>query len=140
MKIAVILLFLGCLTSMETYAQEDHQAIKKIIEGLTKGIDQQNGAMIKNTFRESSGLFATRKGEVMALPYTDFADLHEAKKFGGRDRTVTVQDLDVTDGLVASAKVLAEDQKVHYTYYLTFSKVEGSWLIQSFLQHSKMKE
>lgn len=123
---------------MVANAESDKTEIEVLITSLMKGVDKQNGDMILKTFRESATVQATNQGNVISVDYKQFAEMHASKKFGGRDREVKIVSVDMTDGILGTAKVLAYDDKVHYTYYLNFSKIDGKWLIQNFLQHSKM--
>lgn len=114
--------------------------IEKAIYALTKGQDMQDGPMISTAFTDDSYIAATSPGgdKTIVLTPSDFADAHQAKKFGGQDRETEIVYVDVTDDLIATAKVLAYNERVHYTYYLTFTKTSGDWVIQSYLQRSKM--
>lgn len=118
----------------------DKTEIEALIEALMKGVDEQNGDMILKNFRENATIQATNQGNIISVEYKQFAAMHSSKKFGGRDRKVKIESVDTVDGILGTAKVVAYDSKVHYTYYLNFSKVDGKWLIQSFLQHSKLLE
>jgi len=68
-----------------------------------------------------------------------FVELHASRKFGGQQRSVVIQRVDVTDDLIATAKVVASNDEVHYTYYLGLVKVNGEWMVQTFLQRSRPK-
>lgn len=129
-------------SSSTVYAQTEGDAakIKKVITQFSDGVDQQSGRLILSSFRDSAGFYATNNGDkVLSVTPAKLADLHQAKKFGGRDRDLTIEQLDIEDGIVAAAKVIAEDEKVFYVYYINLSKIDDNWLIQSVLQHSKIK-
>ncbi len=140
MKQRLLLMALIWLSLMTSSYIPSHHEIETLISTLIDGIDQQDGPKIASVFSENASLFATNQGNIMSVPPQQFAELHESKKFGGRERELKVIQLDITDDITASAKVEAFDDTVHYVYYLTFTKTDGRWLIQTFLQHSKMKK
>ncbi len=136
-----ILLSLVGYTSYAQSESADETAIKKTIFNLVKGQDLQNGNQITSAFRQEASIFATHQGtKILSLPVAKFAAVHESKQFGGHKREMSIESISISDDIIASAKVIAENQKVHYVYYLTLTNVENKWLIQSYLQHSKMKE
>lgn len=118
---------------------DDRSAILDTIRHLTDGVDTQDGAMLSNAFHEDAAIFATSPDgdELIALPAAAFAKVHAEKRFGGQKREATVASLDITEGLIANAKVVAENDDIYYTYYLGFVKLDGKWKIQSFLQRSR---
>lgn len=118
---------------------DDQRDILDTIERLTSGVDTQNGDLLRQAFREDAAVFATNpSGDgIISLTADTFAQLHADKRFGGAERSVSVGDVDITDGLTAQAKVVAQNAELHYTYYLSFVKLEGVWKIQSFLQRSR---
>lgn len=123
-----------------TQSKSDENDIRAVIEGFSSGVDKQMGSMISDAFREGAGFYATNnRDKIISVTPVQLAEMHQAKKFGGRERKLTIKSVDITDDIVASAKVIAQDNMVHYTYYVTLSKIEGKWLIQSVLQHSKKK-
>ncbi|MEP5613076.1 MAG: nuclear transport factor 2 family protein [Cyclobacteriaceae bacterium] len=127
--------FIAC-----TQSKGDENEIRAVIQGFSSGVDQQKGSMISDAFRDGAGFYATNnRDKVLSVTPTQLADMHEAKKFGGRERKLSIKNVDITDDIVASAKVIAEDDVVYYAYYVTLSKIDGKWLIQSVLQHSKKK-
>ncbi|WP_208501924.1 nuclear transport factor 2 family protein [Roseivirga sp. E12] len=136
-----IMMMLACsLITMTSMAKTgDKGDIEKVITTLMKGVDHQKGDEILKTFRENATVQATNQGKIISVDYKQFAAMHASKKFGGRDRSVEIVSVDITDGIMATAKVVAQDDKVHYVYYLNLSNTDGKWLIQSFLQHSKLK-
>lgn len=139
----MLLIVAATLVSSSTaysQAESDERMIKKVITQFSSGVDQQSGHLILSSFRDGAGFYATNnRDKVLSVTPTKLADLHEAKKFGGRDRELNFEQLDITDGIVATVKVIAQDEKVFYVYYMNLSKIDDSWLIQSVLQHSKMK-
>ena len=135
LAIALSSSFVAC-----TQSKNDESEIRAVIEGFSAGVDKQKGDMIANAFREGAGFYATNnRDKIISVTPTQLAEMHQAKKFGGRDRKLTIKSVDITDDIVASAKVIAQDDVVYYAYYVTLSKIEGKWLIQSVLQHSKKK-
>ena len=118
---------------------DDRSAILDTIRLLTDGVDTQDGAMLSDAFHEDAAIFATSPDgtELVALPAAAFAKVHAEKRFGGQTRSATVANLDITEGLIANAKVIAENDAVHYTYYLGLVKLDGDWKIQNFLQRSR---
>lgn len=146
MKVIYISIILLIVSEILPFSQNvadnpDKEKITKVIETFSEGIDTQNATMIENVFAKDVGLFATSPDgkNIITMPAAQFAKLHGEGKFGGRARTLEIEYLDVTDNLVATAKVIASDEKVHYTYYLSFFKNGEHWLIQTMLQRSKMK-
>lgn len=123
-------------------AAHDTGEIVAVIEKLTAGVDAQDAALLQEAFSEDAALFATRPdGDGMiTLSASAFAAAHGNKQFGGQQRNVTIEYVDIADDLVAVAKVLAANEQLHYTYYLGFSKIDGAWRIQTFLQRSRMAE
>lgn len=136
--VSVLACFLLLFTA-KANAMNDKEQIKEVIQSLMKGVDLQDGDRILKTFRNDATLQATNQGRIISVDYKQFAEMHASKKFGGRNRKVEISSVDITDGIMATAKVIAWDDKVHYVYYLNFSNTDGKWLIQSFLQHSKIK-
>lgn len=136
-----LIIYLCSLLTIAVYAEplNDKEDIKQVITDLVKGIDEQDGDRILRTFRENATLQATNQGKIIAVPYDQFAKMHASKRFGGRQREMTIESIDITDGIIANAKVVAQDDVVHYVYYLNLSKTDGKWLIQGFMQHSKKK-
>jgi|GEM_PF-5387500 len=127
------------MTGTMADVRNDEAEIKKVIHQLLKGVDTQNGDMILEVFRDDATLQATNQGKIISVDYKQYAELHASKKFGGKDREVKISTIDLTDGIVASAKVIAQNENLHYVYYLNFSNTDGKWLIQNFLQHSRTK-
>ena len=114
-------------------------AIESVILALMAGIDQQDGSAINHAFDPQASLVATNPSgsDVVRVTAEEFAQLHAAGRFGGQERAVSISTIDVTDDLVANAKVIAENDRVHYTYYLGFAKTNGRWVIHSMLQRSR---
>ncbi len=118
---------------------DDIAEISDTIHRLATGVDQQDDKTLLSVFRADAALFATNPtGDDLVVVSADkFAELHAQKRFGGQVRHVEIEYVDITDDLVAMAKVLATNERVHYTYYLGFTKVDGTWLVQTFLQRSR---
>ena len=108
---------------------------------LMQGIDRQEASTLHSSLLTNAGIFATNPaGDSMISVSTEtFIELHASKKFGGQPRSVVIERVDVTDELIAAAKVLAFNDEVHYTYYLGLVKVNGEWMVQTFLQRSRPK-
>ncbi len=138
MKLFTLLVYMSLGLSTVTLAH-DTSEITTVIHKLTTGADLQDADMLLAAFREDASLFATNPAgdNLIAVTAAAFADMHGSKRFGGQQRDVVIEQIDISEELVASAKVLATNDEVHYTYYLTLTKVEGSWLIQTFLQRSR---
>lgn len=121
---------------------DDREHLTQSIHRLTNGVDDQDGELLRQAFHDDAAIFATNPAgdALVTLSAESFAGVHADKRFGGQQRSVRIESLDVTDGLIAHAKVIAENDAVHYTYYLGFTKLEGTWRIQSFLQRSKAAE
>lgn len=136
--ILVSTLFFSLIACSQTKNEKDE--IKRVISEFTNGGDQQSGTMISNAFRDGAGFYATNnRDKVLSVTPIQLAEMHEAKKFGGRVRKVTIENVEIDDNIIGFAKVIAEDDVVHYVYYITLSRIDEKWLIQSVLQHSKMK-
>lgn len=124
----------------QSQSNDDKEKIEKVIQKFSSGVDKQMGKMILETFRDGAGYYATNnRDKILSVTPTQLAELHEAKRFGGRDRQLAISNIEISDDIVAVAKAIAQDDVVHYVYYITLSKIGGNWLIQSVLQHSKMK-
>ena len=114
-------------------------AIKVTIERLMEGVDQQDGALLSLSLAPNAGIFATSPdgSSIISVSAESFIELHATKKFGGQKRAVEIAYLDITDDLIATAKIVASNSDVHYTYYLGLVKSEGAWKVQTFLQRSR---
>ncbi|MEM7500801.1 MAG: nuclear transport factor 2 family protein [Pseudomonadota bacterium] len=134
-----LFLSLAAIVLSNSALADDRSAILDTIRLLTDGVDTQDGAMLSDAFHEDAAIFATSPDgtELVALPAAAFAKVHAEKRFGGQTRSATVANLDITEGLIANAKVIAENDAVHYTYYLGLVKLDGDWKIQNFLQRSR---
>ncbi len=129
-----------CLVFINANAQKSETSIKEVIKSMVKGKDAQDGVMITSSFWNDAAIFATRGTDILTVPVKQFVDLHQSKKLGGHDRNYNIEDLSINESGVASAKVIAQDKKVHYGYHLGFTKKEGKWRIQTYLQHSSLKK
>ena len=134
-----------CLMSVSVTkiaSADDYSEIVETINNLTNGVDIQSGEQLQRAFHANAALFATSPAgdELINLSAEVFASLHEEKQFGGQERQVEIVQVDITDGLTAQAKVLAYNDQLHYTYYLSLAKLSGIWKIQNFLQRSKSVE
>jgi len=129
-----------CLVFINCNAQKSEASIKDAIKNMVKGKDAQDGTMIAKGFWEDAAIFATRGPEILTVPVKQFVDLHQSKKLGGHDRNYKIEEISINEAGVASAKVTAQDKKVHYEYHLGFTKKQGEWRIQTYLQHSKIKK
>ena len=121
---------------------DDRSEIADTINRLTKGIDEQDGDRLRSAFRDDASIFATNPAgdDLVSLTAEAFAQLHADGRFGGQQRRVSIDNVDITEGLIAQAKVIAQNDEVHYTYYLGFVKLEGEWKILNFLQRSRPAE
>lgn len=118
---------------------ENKNTIHKVIKNMVAGIDSQDGELISQTFWEDIAIFATRGATILTVPGKQFIELHEAKKFGGIKRNHTISNLIINKNGIANAAVIAEGNGVYYEYYLGFTKKNGEWKIQTFLQHSEKR-
>lgn len=132
-------LFVAACVFVNPVMADDRVHITQSIHRLTTGVDNQDGELLRRAFHDDAAIFATTPAgdALVTLTAESFAGVHADKRFGGQQRSVHIESLDVTDGLIAHAKVIAENDAVHYTYYLGFTKLDGTWRIQSFLQRSK---
>lgn len=144
MKKTILLITLLFLLSSISYSQDvthnEKEKITMVIKTFSEGIDTQNAEKIESTFMNDFIFHGTRPDgkSLVSLSGTDLAKAHAAGRFGGRARTVRIEYLDITENMIASAKVVAYDKKVHYTYYITFFKEGDKWLMRTILQRSKM--
>ena len=138
MKIRILILSIAQLFVPSAFA-DDRSDILDVIERLTSGVDTQDGALLTQAFHGDAAIFATNPAgnDTISLSAATFAKVHADKQFGGVSRTVSVSDIDITDGLIANAKVIAKNSDLHYTYYLGFVKLDDEWRIQSFLQRAR---
>lgn len=140
MKKLMIISLCSMLMTWNMADVNDKVEIEKLIYQLMKGVDTQDGELILAVFRSDATLQATNQGKIISVDYKQYAELHNSKKFGGQKREVEISNIDLTDGIIASAKVIAQNESLHYVYYLNFSNTDGKWLIQGFLQHAKVKK
>jgi hypothetical protein len=136
---ALTLLACAALCFSSEVSADETSEIHAVIHKLTTGVDQQDKALLLEAFREDAALFATNPAGdgLIAVAAGAFADMHESGRFGGQQREVVIESVDITEGLVAAAKVVASTEQVHYIYYLGLTKVDGTWLVQTFLQRSR---
>ena len=118
---------------------ENKNAIHKAIENMVVGIDNQNGEFISKAFWDDIAIFATRGSAILTVSGEQFIELHQQKKFGGIEREHSIKNLIINDNGIANAVVVAEGEGVYYEYYLGFTKKEGEWKVQTFLQHSEKR-
>ena len=138
-KIAFTLILIAAIFGCNAQTSNDESEIKKVITEFLQGVDQQKGSMISSAFRDGAGFYATNNAtKIISVTPAQLAELHEAKKFGGRDRKYKIENLNVTESIISTAKVTAYDDTVHYVYYVILSKIQEKWLIQAVMQHSKM--
>ena len=129
------------VTSATALLANETDSIKATIMKLMQGIDHQEASMLYASLLTNAGIFATNPAgdSMVSVSAETFVELHASKKFGGQTRSVLIERVDVTEDLIAAAKVVAFNDEVHYTYYLGLVKVNGEWMVQTFLQRSRPK-
>jgi len=143
MKLSNIFTILALLVIINVHGQAIPNAkasINLAIKNMVKGKDMQDGAKIALGFWDDAAIFATRGSDILTVPLQQFIDLHQSKKLGGHNRTFEVKSLTINPSGIASALVVAQDQKVHYEYHLGFTLKKDQWRIQTYLQHSFLKK
>ena len=124
------------------YSQDDTQnemGIKEAIIAMVKGVDTQDADKITLGFWEDAAIFATKGTEILTVPVEQFIALHKSKKFGGQKRNYQIKTLMINEAGIAHAQVIAQNDNIFYEYQLGFTKKEGTWRIQTFLQHAHKK-
>lgn len=117
----------------------DKTEIERVVRSFTAGIDQQDGALIRQSLHEEAmvhGFNADGSG-LISVAGSQFADLHEAKRFGGQQRQLEINELSVSEGLQASANIDAFNAEVYYNYRMTLVKLDNNWSILHVVQRSR---
>ncbi len=136
----VICMMLGTYTGYSQNHAQNEMGIKEAIIAMVKGVDTQDADKLTLGFWEDAAIFATRGKEILTVPVEQFIALHKAKKFGGQERDYEIKALMINKAGIAHAQVIAQNDNIFYEYQLGFTRKEGTWRIQTFLQHAQKKE
>ena len=138
-KSILICMLVGSVMGYSQDENNNEKDIKKAITAMVKGVDTQDSNKIALGFWDDAAIFATRGTEVLTVPVAQFIALHKAKKFGGQDREFEIKNLMINEAGIAHAQVIAQNENIFYEYQLGLTKKEGTWRIQTFLQHAEKK-
>lgn len=134
-----LLVFCLLWASAATVSAHDTEAIREVIRTFASGVDEHDGDRLRQVLSDNAALFATNPAgdALIVVSPEQFADLHEQKRFGGQPRELSIDDIHVTDNLVANATARAFNAELRYTYYLGLVRLNGEWKIQTLLQRSR---
>ncbi len=142
MRMSFLVLLFGLGMNAGVTAVEESQdefKIRQVIAKFTDGVDSQDGEAPREALPSEGVIygFTADAASLLKLEPATFADLHAEKRFGGEPREVSIDNLSITDGLLASASVFATNEDVFYNYRLVLVKLDSTWKILSVTQRSR---
>lgn len=119
-------------TAFATVPPADDAAVKDIIEKYAQSTDDKDGNGVESVFYKDAVVFSVNKfnNKVSEMSLSDYVGEIKKGKFGGWERDLTIQSVDVY-GNTAVAKVLLTDSKLKQTEYLSLVKMNNGWKIVS---------
>ena len=128
-----LVLWLGSTAAwtQEEGTDAEEAAIRAAIENYAKGADAQDAARIARSLHPESTQYLFTGQGVTAFGQAQYLGLIENKRIGGKDRTIEIESIDVTEEALAAAKViLTHDDRV-FLHYMGLLKLDGAWQIMS---------
>jgi len=115
-----------------TISAADDAAVKQAIEKYAKSTDDKDGSGVSSVFHKDAVVYSVNQfnNKVTEMSLAEYVDEIKKGKFGGWERELTIQSVDVY-GNTAVAKVLLKDSKLKQTEYLSLVKMDGGWKIVS---------
>ena len=122
------------------HAQSNEEAVERAVKSYAKAGDQQDVNTLKSLTHDSYRLvWYGGKDAPFIADKVAFLGQFEAKKWGGDDRKVSVESVQIFDGHNATAKVVSDGLKAQMRSLFTLVKVDGDWQIIGELVNATFK-
>lgn len=110
----------------------DLQDIESTITSYAQSGDAQDVSGLEAvTHTDFRVVFRVSDEQTVTLPREVFFGKFRDKEFGGDDRTIDIQSIDIRGGKTAIAKVVLRGEQATMSNYLNLAKVNGEWVLLS---------
>ena len=121
-------------------AKTEEKAITAAVKQFAKAGDAQDVAALRAITHSSYRLvWNSGKDAPFIADKSAFLVQFEKKEWGGDQRTVTVERIELFDGINATAKVVSDGKQAQMRSLFTLVKVEGEWKIIGELVNATFK-
>jgi len=112
-------------------AQKAEKQIEKVVKQFVKGGDQNNVTILKDVLHDYHRVTLNdlKSNQVKVLDRATYLTLIENKTFGGDQRAINFETVDVFDDATATVKAKLVGSKATFYNYLSLVKVDGDWKI-----------
>jgi len=118
----------------------DEEAIKKAVKAFAKAGDSQDVEDLKGITHDQYRLvWYGGKDAPFVANKTMFLAQFEKKEWGGDSRKVSIHNVEVFDGVNATAKAISDGEKAQMRSLFSLIKVEGEWKIIGELVNASFK-
>lgn len=124
----------GLLFAAQSQAQtsiSEEDLIKQVVKTFSRAGDQQNADLLGTTLHEDYRIVWNdlQAATVKVIDRATYLSLIEQKKFGGDERRLSFEGIDVHNGNTATVKLKMIGAKATFLTFLSLVKAEGEWMI-----------
>ena len=137
-----LVLLAGMLVFGSAFAQSnpEEKSISNAVKSFAEAGDQQDVEALRRVTHDNYRLvWNSGKDDPFIADKAMFLGQFEKKEWGGDQRKVTVESVQVFDGFNAVAKVISDGKKAQMRSLFTLIKVEGEWKIIGELVNATFK-
>ena len=121
-------------------SKSEEKAVSKAVKTFTAAGDSQDVEALKSITHSSYRLvWNSGKGDPFIADKAAFLGQFEKKEWGGDQRKVTVESVQIFDGINAVAKVVSDGEKAQMRSLFSLIKEEGEWKIIGELVNATFK-
>lgn len=140
MKMLILFLSMFSFLSVLGQTKEDETSVKKVVKSFIKSGDDHNVGTLKSVLHNSYRLvWYGGKDAPFIADKSAFISKIAKKEWGGDERDVTVEHVEVFDGINATAKVISDGMKTQMRSMFSLIKVDGEWKIIGELVNATFK-
>lgn len=139
-----ILILIGTMIAASTFGQtsgkEEKMTIEKAVKLYAKSGDNQDVSGLKNVLHPQYRLvWWGGEGDPFISDKAGFIAKFEAKEYGGDSRSVSIQSVEVFDGINASVKAVMDGKVAEMRSLFSLIKVNNEWKIVGELVNATFK-
>ena len=140
MKNVVLLASMLVLGSAFGQDKAEQKAIANAVESFAKAGDAQDVEALRTITHNNYRLVWNSGKDAPFIAQKDaFLTKFEKKEWGGDNRSVTVESIQLIDGINAVAKVISDGKKAQMRSLFSLVKVDGEWKIIGELVNATFK-
>ncbi len=129
--LATALAFPAAAAAVEAGDETERAAVIETLTAYARGADDRDAERVEGALHPESMQYLFAGDGIRAIDRQTYLGLLRAGKIGGKERSMEVEYVDITEGVSAFAKVQLRQEKRAFLHYVSLLKVDDTWQIAS---------